>query len=213
MARRIASFGLALIATASMVAASARADVAVTSRSPAAVVPGDPATVRIGSGVPRSPASFAVSLVRVDRAPKPVRCGPNAICEPAWLGVPRGGRFTYLGRAKLTASPRPYDHRYGLHFRVPHIGPGRYAFVVYCASCFPGRFGSLIIDALEPSKVLRVNRGRSAEPAPAARSGGETDSDWWVAALAAVLAAVAGTGLVARRRHAKRELRADSTSR
>jgi len=33
-----------------------------------------------------------------------------------------------------------------LRFRVPHVPPGRYQLVVYCASCWRGPRGSLVVN-------------------------------------------------------------------
>lgn len=101
------------------------------------------------------PKAFPLSLVPLARAPKPHRCGPNALCAPEVLHPPRQAPFTALGSA--TPPPDGNDPesgripRYLLRFEVPDLAPGTYSFVIYCEACRKGAGGSLI-----PSGQLRV---------------------------------------------------------
>lgn len=101
------------------------------------------------------PKAFPLSLVPLARAPKPYRCGPNALCAPEALRPPRQAPFTALGSA--VPPPKGNDPesgripRYLLRFEAPDVQPGTYSFVIYCETCRKGKGGSLI-----PSGQLRI---------------------------------------------------------
>jgi hypothetical protein len=197
-----------IAASALMGPVSAEADIAVTGRTPGVARPGESVKVVVGSGAPRSPVEFPISLVPLDLAPNPVPCGPNALCAPAAPGPPRIGPFVYVGRAELLPNSQPPIHRYRLGFRVPHLEPGRYAFVVYCGGCQPGPRGSLIVSTQVQDDLLRVIK----KPVPASSDRRAESASWEVGAGALVLA-LGGTVLLIRRRGNRARLRADSTSR
>jgi hypothetical protein len=173
-----------IAASALIAPASAKADIAVTSRTPAVATVGEAVKVRVESGAPRSPVEFPISLVPLDLAPNPYPCAPNAFCAPAAPGPPRIGPFDYVGRAELLPNSRPPIHRYRLRFRVPHLKPGRYAFVIYCGGCQPGPRGSLLVYTQVRNDLLRVIR----RPDRASSDRGVESASWEVGAGVVVLA-------------------------
>jgi hypothetical protein len=108
-------------------------------------------------GVEPPPPSFPVSLVPVEKVPRPYRCGPRRLCTPEAPAPPRRAPFTLLGWAK-PAPPADdrwplgggFGHgtieppRYALEFQIPDLRPGTYSYVIYCATCQRGEGGSLI---------------------------------------------------------------------
>jgi hypothetical protein len=108
------------------------------------------------------PEAFPVSLVPTGKAPAPHRCGPRALCSPQVLGPPGHPPFTFLGEATPPAAAeiRSGHHvpRYLLHFEIPSLRPGLYAFVIFCDACTPGKRGSLIASPGSPGWQLRVWR-------------------------------------------------------
>jgi hypothetical protein len=44
-----------------------------------------------------------------------------------------------------------------LRFTVPNASPGAYAFVIFCASCYSGEGGSLIVND-RPGDLLQIRR-------------------------------------------------------
>jgi hypothetical protein len=96
------------------------------------------------------PASFPVSLVPVEKAPRPHRCGVNALCSARVQRPPSRHPFTLLGDAVPPAdgehAERDRVPRYVLSFAVPRVRPGVYTFVIYCDVCLPGKGGSLIAN-------------------------------------------------------------------
>jgi hypothetical protein len=78
-----------------------------------------------------------------------MRNGVRAGCEPRAHRPPTRAPYIWLGRIHYAA---PTSGRFT--FRVPHVAPGAYRIVVYCAPCYRGAGGSLI--ATGPTfRVLR----------------------------------------------------------
>jgi hypothetical protein len=174
-------------------AASARADVGVMSVSRGGGAAGDEITVTLGCGFcfppckgPKGerhpagfkrgtcmlgtdgaepPESFAISLVALDHAPRPHRCGPDALCMPEVSAPPHRGPYRYLGEAVPPArgnNPEGGDiPKYSLDFKIPHLAPGIYTYVIYCDVCLKGRKGSLIADPNGLLWRLRVTAPRA----------------------------------------------------
>ncbi|HEX7293957.1 MAG TPA: hypothetical protein VF259_05390 [Solirubrobacterales bacterium] len=182
-----------LVAAGLLVPAAAQADVGVERVSRLAGVPGEPVELTIGCGfcfppcegpesvgngvcmpgVKPPPPSFPVSLVPVERVPKPRRCGPRRICTPETSAPPERAPFTLLGWAK-PAPPADdrwplggFGHgtieppRYALDFEIPDLRPGVYSYVIYCAVCQRGEGGSLIAFP-ERRWRLRVRPGEES---------------------------------------------------
>lgn len=185
--RRLSAMLLAaglLASVAVLTTAPGWADVGVEKVSPSAGAAGDAVNLMLGCGscyppcqraaghrsgscMPGTkaspPASLPISLVPIEKAPKPHRCGPDAICPPQASEPPRQSPFTFLGRATPPRdgdSPQhPDDNhvpRYLLHFRIPDLQPGIYTFVIYCDVCLRGKGGSLITDPTARAWRLRV---------------------------------------------------------
>lgn len=168
-----------LLAAVLSVPTPAAADVGVESASRSAGVPGDAVELTIGCGfcfppcegpqgdrsgvcmpgVELPPPSFPVSLVPIEKVPRPYRCGPRRLCTPQASAPPQRAPFTLLGWAKpvqAQASGRRYlggggfghvpvePPRYVLDFQIPDLRPGVYSYVIYCAVCQRGQGGSLI---------------------------------------------------------------------
>ena len=170
-----------LVSAAVLTAEPARAAVGVEKTSRLAGVPGDPVHLTLACGfcfppchgapghrnVPcmldtkaQPPKEFPVSLVPIEKAPKPHRCGPNALCSPQPRGAPRRAPFTYLGRATPPPdddpSERHYLPRYLLDFEIPKLRPGVYTFAIFCDVCARGKRGSLIANPRARPWRLRI---------------------------------------------------------
>jgi hypothetical protein len=167
---------LALVAlAAALLPPSAAADIGVYTVRPAVAEPRETVRLRIAcGGCPRGGLRLPVSLVPVESAPRPRPCRENALCRPTARRPPRDPPFRFLGRTGK-------DSR--LRFAAPDLGPGRYAFVIYCEPCSRGSTASLIADADDPRALLRIEG--TAEPFGAASAG--TDVIWWLLAGAGVL--------------------------
>lgn len=189
----IALIAAGLLASAVVLAVQpARAAVGVEKVSRAAGAPGDPVDLTLGCGfcfppckgapghrnVPcmlgtkaQPPEYFPISLVPIEKAPEPHRCGPNALCSPDPRGAPRRAPFTYLGQAtgpgEKSRSGGRYVPRYRLHFEIPELRPGVYTFVIFCDVCAAGKRGSLIANPVARLWRLRVLSAgpRGSEPA------------------------------------------------
>jgi hypothetical protein len=136
--------------------ASARADIALLSVQPATAQIGQRVEVRAGAYEPF--AAMPLYLVAKARAPKPFARGPRTkagkptgFCEPVLRAPPRGAPFHRVGLLDFRRHPRAVR----LSFRVPHLTPGVYEFVIYCDPCHRGEGGSLITSG---SPTLRVRR-------------------------------------------------------
>lgn len=214
-ARRLRPFlAPALIAFATLAGApSAAADVGLVAVEPRDAAPGDRVSAWLGCGSCLAPSisqgphgvpePFPVSLVNVDRAPEPKRCDRHPACGLESTGPPKDHPYRYLGLAKpmfrkrdLAAWPCCGAPKYRLHFRVPAVRPGRYAFAIYCERCLPGPRGSLIVDTVDTDDGLRVR-----PHGVAATAEGEPDGPGaWVAGLGGIAAIALGAYLLVRRR-------------
>ncbi len=108
------------------------------------------------------PASFGISLVPLSSAPQPRRCGPRAVCSPDSAAPPRRSPYTFLGLAVPPPGGNNPEHgnppRYLLHFTIPSLDPGAYAYVIWCDACLGGKRGSLISSPASHLWRLTVRR-------------------------------------------------------
>jgi hypothetical protein len=132
---------------------AAKADLGVEDGSRSSGAPGEKVRLTVGCGacsaigVETPPASFPISLVPVDRVPKPHPCGPDALCPPRVRAVPQRPPFTYLGEARLRRGEKDRAIlRYVLDFAIPRLPAGAYTYVIYCDYCADGRAGSLVTE-------------------------------------------------------------------
>jgi hypothetical protein len=155
-----------VIALTLLAAPAAKADLGVEKASRSGGAPGERISLTIGCGAcsaigAEAPASFPISLVPVGKAPRPQRCGPNALCSPRVRAVPRRSPFTYLGEARLQdgeEGERPVL-RYVLDFTIPKLPAGIYTYVIYCEACVEGKAASLITyPSAKGAWLVRVRR-------------------------------------------------------
>lgn len=139
----------------------ATADVGVTGLSPKVSRPGEQVDLQIACGFCSPGERFPISLVPLARAPEPFPCRRNALCTPAATAPPRRDPFAYLG---LTGPGRALGAgtQSHLRFRLPDVEPGVYTFVIFCAGCYRGPRGSLIVDTTDSGGLLRVRRSPAA---------------------------------------------------
>ncbi len=188
-----------LFASAMLLAASpADGDIAVVGVSPTVGTPGQFVDLGIGCGGGCG-RRIPVSLVPSARAPKDYSCGANMniLCAPSAREPPRERPYVLLGWAKKKGAPSSPVQYYRLRFRVPRVGSGIYAFVIYCGGCSSGAGGSLIADTSDPDRLLRVR----SEQNPIASKGMRTDAPWLIA-TAAGMVAIAAVAVFLRRRRA-----------
>ncbi len=112
-------------------------------------------------GYEPAPESFAISLVPIEKAPAPHRCGPRALCSPHTLGPPGRAPYSFLGEATPPAAgtEQPgarHVPRYTLDFEIPERRAGVYTFVIFCDVCMDGKAGSLIASPGSRNWRLRV---------------------------------------------------------
>src|SRR4051794_30271549 len=115
---------------------AARADVTVTVDR-TVVHPGD--RVRATSA---DCCYLSLYLVPERLVPGPVRCTvrrTDAICAPSSVGPPHRRGWRWVGRF--------FPHRPTFAFRIPAIPAGPYRPVIYCAPCYRGPRGSLIVGS------------------------------------------------------------------
>jgi hypothetical protein len=144
---------IAMVCLAGLAAtATARADIGLVSVSRTSAHPSELITARFGgygNEWPRMPV-YLVPVTRLPvRYPCTMRNGARAVCEPRVLSPPTHAPYTWLGRIHYAP---PTSGRFT--FRVPHLAPGAYHFVVYCAPCYRGPGGSLV-DTDRAFRVLR----------------------------------------------------------
>jgi hypothetical protein len=124
----------------------------------------------LGTGGAQPPSSFGISLVAIDDAPKPHRCGPKALCSPQPKGAPRRAPFRYLGQAVPPPGGNNPEHgdapRYLLDFKVPDLAPGLYTYVIYFRSPHEGERGSLIANPRAQLWRLRVTAPSAKASSP-----------------------------------------------
>jgi hypothetical protein len=159
------AIGLTVVALAALLVAPAQGDVGVEAVSRHAAKPGAPVKLTLGCGFcfppckgapghrngpcmmgtkADPPAAFPISLVPIEQAPRPHRCGPNALCAAEARRPPARAPYTYLGEAVAEGRKGGGPPRYGLEFAVPYLRPGLYTYVIYCGVCSRGAGGSLI---------------------------------------------------------------------
>jgi hypothetical protein len=173
--------------------------------------PGDGIVLGVGCGGCPLKSTFPISLVPVKQAPQPHRCTihsaklpkrlrENALCDAEAADPPRDHPYVFLGRTSgataLLPSVRPPGSKSHLHFRVPKVKPGLYAFVIFCAECARGPRGALITETGLPHrwlthKLLRVQPPGAPDPRKS-ESGGA--GPW--GAIAAGLASLASAALL-----------------
>ena len=106
------------------------------------------------------PPSFGISVVPLSSAPEPHKCGPRALCSPVTAAPPRRAPYTFLGLAVPPPGGNNPEHgdppRYVLHFTIPRLAVGRYAYVIWCDACAGGGRGSLIASPGTPLWRLAV---------------------------------------------------------
>ncbi len=131
-------FSIAL-AAALVGAASARADIGVLRSDPAAAAPGERASVAIGcGGCPLEGLALPIALVPAGHTGEHPCRGTS--CARASSEPPLGPPYIPVGVARPGHPPGVNR----LEFDVPEAEPGRYAYVIWCGPCWPGRDGSLI---------------------------------------------------------------------
>jgi hypothetical protein len=134
---RFAAIAAAVFAALAALPASADIGVTLLTTSTRA---GNIARLRAQAGMP-------LFLVTASRAPRPYRCGHNAICAPRSIGPPTGWPYVRLRQLSRTNAGV-------IRFVVPALVPGDYRAVVYCEPCYRGRAGSLVVS----SNRLTVHR-------------------------------------------------------
>jgi hypothetical protein len=93
---------------------------------------------------------YPLYLVPASRAPGLVACAPDAICDPRVRWPPQHAPYILLGRIRYRQKGTGT-----LRFRVPNVARGAYRFVLYCAPCYRGPGGTLIVDR---DVVFRIER-------------------------------------------------------
>jgi hypothetical protein len=155
-----------------LAASPAAADVGVEKVSRLHGAPDQVVRLTVGCGActspDRTPASFPISLVPVNKVPEPYRCGRRALCSPSVKAVPRRAPFTYLGDAQLSEEePDSYAGRsYVLEFEVPELAEGRYTYVIYCDACLDGKGGTLIANPNPRPRFWRLRVSAVARGTP-----------------------------------------------
>lgn len=131
------------IVAAGVLAPVAGADYGVHSVSPHITQAGR--TVEVRTNGPRMP----IAIVPWEKQPGPVPCG-NRLCSPRYLSPPRRAPFVWVGRT---------NDRGRLRFRVPHVRPGIYAFVLFCDVCYKGSGARLVEQGDVPyEQLLHIKR-------------------------------------------------------
>lgn len=138
-----------LMVVALVVPCAARADIGIIKLTPTAARPGDAVTIVVAGYLgPRPWRPMPVVMIPAKLAPKevPFRGGfRSPIARRSELRPPP---YRVVGAVR---NWRPRDEtgvnaRGELRFRLPPVRPGRYVFALFCAPCWPGPRGSLIID-------------------------------------------------------------------
>jgi hypothetical protein len=155
-----------------LAASSATADVGVEKVSRLRGTPGQEVRLTVGCGActrpARTPASFPISLVPVNKVPKPHRCGAQALCPPSAKAVPRRAPFTFLGAARRSEDEdgSHSGQRYVLEFEIPKLATGRYTYVIYCDACLDGKGGTLITNPNPKPSFWRLGISAVARGTP-----------------------------------------------
>jgi hypothetical protein len=170
MSKKLLSLIGFVIALVLLAASPATADLGVEKVSRLRGAPGREVRLTVGCGActspARTPASFPISLVPVDKVPEPYRCGRNALCPPSVKAVPRRAPFTYLGDAQLSEEEDGSYPSYVLEFEIPELAEGRYTYVIYCDACLDGKGGTLITNPNPKPSFWRLGIGPVARGNP-----------------------------------------------
>jgi hypothetical protein len=114
---------------------------------------GDVIHLKAGAGI-RMYALLPLYLVAAKDVLPPTQCkvnGQDGICEPRVAAPPRGGKYHRIGTLNVR-----HANDVTIAYRVPHLPPGTYLYVLYCGPCYSGPGGSLI--AQTPTPTLTVVR-------------------------------------------------------
>jgi hypothetical protein len=136
--RRLKAVGLASAALVTF-AATSSADIGLVKVSRTSAPTGAVVFVTY-AGYTHPWPRYPLYLVPASRAPHLVACQPGAICDPRIRWPPQHAPYVLVGRIRYRASGTGT-----LRFRVPNVAPGPYRFVLYCAPCYRGPGGSLIV--------------------------------------------------------------------
>jgi hypothetical protein len=102
-------------------------------------------------------ALLPLYLVKAEDAPPLHTCklrnGTTASCPATSLGPPRGSRYHRIATLNVR-----HTNTVRVLFRVPHLAPGRYVYLLYCGPCWRGSRGSLIAFNHAKAPVLTVVR-------------------------------------------------------
>lgn len=127
------------------------------------------------------PASFGISLVPRSKAPTPHQCGPRAVCSPDTAAPPRKDPYTLLGLAVPPPGGNNPEHgdppRYLLHFTIPSLPSGDYAYVIWCDACLKGKRGSLL--AVPASRLWRLAVHRQGHATASSSTSLWSPRRWW----------------------------------
>lgn len=185
-----------------LLAAPSAADVGVVGLNPAVAKPGERVELRVGCGSCPPGASFPISLVPLAQAPRSHSCRRNVLCIPAATEPPHVRPFVLLGHTgggdALFSTPHPVGSESHLRFLTPDVAPGRYAFVIFCATCYQGPRGGLIADTSDSAELLLVQ----PREAPIRSGADGSEATPWVAVAAGTVALVLAVVLLVRRRRA-----------
>ena len=198
---KLASTLCLLLAGLLVPASTASADIGVVGLNPHFARPGERVDLTVGCGACPADTSFPISLVPVEKSPRPHPCGENAVCYPTALRPPGEPPFVFLGTTSggraLLPTVDPPGSKSDLRFAVPKIDAGRYAFVVFCADCVRGPRGSLLANTT-PGNLLRILPSDAAMDS----GGGGSGVTWWIVAGIGTVALVLAVVLLLRRRQA-----------
>jgi hypothetical protein len=148
--RRIAVLATSLVAAGGLAAlAVAGPYIGPASKTRARV--GDVIHLKAGAGI-RMYALLPLYLVSTKDVPPPTPCkvnGTDGICEPRVAAPPRGGKYHRVGTLNVR-----HANDVTITYRVPHLAPGNYIYVLYCGPCYSGRGGSLIAEMQTPTLTV-----------------------------------------------------------
>jgi hypothetical protein len=100
-------------------------------------------------------ALLPLYLVAAKDAPPTHTCtlrnGSGATCPSTSVGPPQGGKYHRIATLNVR-----HANTVRVSFRVPHLVPGRYVYVLYCGPCWRGSRGSLIAFNYGTAPVLTV---------------------------------------------------------
>ncbi|MBS1877909.1 MAG: hypothetical protein JST31_00195 [Actinobacteria bacterium] len=107
------------------------------------------------------PSWFGISILPRARALELGDCPGRTVCPPrTTFAPPHRAPYAFLGRAVPPPGGNDPESgkppRYLLHFEVPELRPGAYAFVIWCDVCAAGRKGALISAPASPRWRLTI---------------------------------------------------------